>query len=309
VRLLVIGGGAALCVVSGLLGGCASPARDAPAAKTAKASVGARTSAAAPAPVRTADRITGPGTVRTIELPVTDLGRGGKRAARIYTPTVSGTAELPVLYLLHGLPGGAGDLCSADSARQLDGAFRRGAAPFMVVCPDGTTSDVDDNEWADSSNGSAKLETFVTGELREAVEGDHPRLAAMRAIGGFSMGGFGAASIALRHPGLYGQVVTLAGYFHLDDPEQVFGTTAAQQNAHNPSKLVSSSAGHRWYLAEAAGDTSALTAHDSERFASLLRRNGATVTLRITRGSHGVQWAVQQLGGVAAFLSAGWGSP
>ena len=98
--------------------------------------------------------------------------------------------------------------------------------------------DFDDTEWADSVDGRSQVETFVTGPLITAVEGAHPRPRGLRAIGGFSMGGFGAAMLGLRHPNLYGQVVTLAGYFTIDDPDGIFGNDPAVESAYNPTDLV-----------------------------------------------------------------------
>jgi S-formylglutathione hydrolase FrmB len=36
------------------------------------------------------------------------------------------------------------------------------------------------------------------------------------------MGGYGATNLALRHPDLFGQLVSVAGYHHVDDPDGVF---------------------------------------------------------------------------------------
>lgn len=266
---------------------------------------------AGPTPLHTTrwDGVHGPGSLRTLSLPVRDPDTKQHRDVIVYTPDVADPDALPVLYLLHGLPGTASDLCSPAMASALDAAFARGVTPFEVACPDGSGGTVNDNEWADSVDGSTTLETFVTGEVRTAVEGEHPRLPAMRAIGGFSMGGFGAAALGLRHSGLYGSVVALAGYFHLDDPDHVFGQGGATQQAHDPQQLVARARGQCWFLAEAADDTLALTAHAAEEFAGPLRRAGAVVDLERTPGEHSPGWAVSQLVPAAQFLARCWGSP
>jgi S-formylglutathione hydrolase FrmB len=46
--------------------------------------------------------------------------------------------------------------------------------------------------------------------------------AADRAIGGLSMGGFGAINIALHHPGVFHEVMSVGGYFLAEGP--VFGS-------------------------------------------------------------------------------------
>jgi len=122
------------------------------------------------------------------------------------------------------------------------------------------------------------------------------------------MGGFGAAMLALRHPNLYGQVVTLAGYFTIDDPDGIFGEDPAVESAYNPTDLVALAPRMRWLLIEATEDDLDLTAHASEPYAVLLREHGATVDLRRTAGAHEVEWADAQLPAVAMFLAAGWKS-
>jgi len=223
-----------------------------------------------------------------------------------YVPPVTDPNALPVLYLLHGLPGSAAGLCTPALGNILLSAFRAGAAPFLLACPDGNPASTDDPEWADSADGSSKLESFVTSTAITAVEGSHLRDRGSRAIAGFSMGGFAAASIALRHPDRYGQVVSLAGYFHLDDPDHVFGNDASTQAAHDPTALLPVASHFRWYLGEAANDSDELTAHDSERYAALLQGSKAPITLAVTPGGHTGSWVNQQLPAVAGFLSAGW---
>jgi len=233
---------------------------------------------------------------------------GDHREVRVYTPAVARPDQLPVVYLLHGEPGGASDLCNPSAGDSLAAAFSSGVQPFVVACPDGNDDDFDDTEWADSVDGRSQVETFVTGPLIAAVEGAHPRPRGLRAIGGFSMGGFGAAMLALRHPNLYGQVVTLAGYFTIDDPDGIFGEDPAVESAYNPTDLVALAPRMRWLLIEATEDDLDLTAHASEPYAALLREHGATVDLRRSPGAHEVEWADAQLPAVAMFLAAGWKS-
>lgn len=249
----------------------------------------------------------GGGSWRTLHVKVPDKVPGGTRSVIVFTPRVAHPDQLPVLYLLHGEPGTAAGLCDAQLGQNLITAFRAGARPFILACPDGNPASTKDSEWADNVDGQTTLETFVTVQARRAVEGDHPRPRSMRAIAGYSMGGFGAASLALRHPSLYGQVGAFAGYFRLDDPDEVFGTDPTVWAAHDPDHLVAAARGQRWYLVEARGDDSALSAHDAERFAPLLRQAGAVVQLVRVDGPHCCAWVYAQIGPLADFLSVGWG--
>ncbi|UQX88324.1 esterase family protein [Jatrophihabitans telluris] len=248
----------------------------------------------------------GPGALRSIVARVAGESSTTRRRIEVFTPDVADPAALPVFYFLHGLPGNANNLCTAASAAELTTEFRHGTAPFILACPDGNPTANGDAEWADSADGRDKLETFVTVTAVRAVEGAHPRSRGMRAIGGFSMGAFAAASIALRHQGLYAQVASLAGYFRLDDPDSVFGTSQADQDAHDPSALVDRAASLRWYLAEAAEDTDPLTARAADQYGVLLAKVGAPYKLVRTPGAHNGQWAIATLSDVATYLGRGW---
>ncbi len=281
-----------------------APATSSPAVKAA--------AIATPVPTAPAAEALGPGagTWKTLHVAVSGDASTTSRIVDVFTPPVADPNALPVLYLLHGLPGLASNLCNPASSTALDAAFRAGATPFMLACPDGNPTAQDDSEWADSVDGSTKLETFVTSAAIAAVEGSHPRSRGMRAIGGFSMGGFGAAAIGLRHPNLYSQVVSFAGYFHLDDPDSVFGTDTATQDQHDPDVLARRTGAQlRWYLDQAAQDSEALTAHDSARFAAVLTENGATVDSVTSAGSHTPSWVISRLGAASTFLSVGWRLP
>lgn len=242
--------------------------------------------------------------VRRTPLRVASPDQAGSRAVVLLTPLVEPSRPLPVLYLLHGLPGRPDDLCDDEVAARLSRAVARGAPPFLIACPDGSMPGDPDTEWADTADGRARLETFVTGPLISAVEGDAPRGRGERAIGGFSMGGYAAAALALRHPDLYGQVIALSGYFHVDDPDGAF--TPDDAPAHDPDRLVSRAAGQRWFLADGDRDGEPVAQGETQRFTAVLRDAGVTVFSRISRGGHTPGWARAQLPAAFSVLASGW---
>jgi S-formylglutathione hydrolase FrmB len=201
--------------------------------------------ATASSPARLID---GSGQWKSVSTPVSGDPATASRQIVEYVPPVADPRALPVVYLLHGLPGSAAELCTPTLGEVLLAAFRAGAAPFLLACPDGNPATETDPEWADAAGGGSRLESFVTTAAITVVEGSALRNSGSRAIAGFSMGGFAAASIALRHPDRYGQVVSLAGYFHLDDPDHVFGNDASSQAAHDPTALLRIAGRLRWYL-------------------------------------------------------------
>ncbi|HET6816814.1 MAG TPA: alpha/beta hydrolase-fold protein [Mycobacteriales bacterium] len=228
---------------------------------------------------------------------------GGTRTVLVWRPDVPESRDLPVVYFLHGLPGTASDWTRNGAIPALDSAMAAGAHPFVAVFPDGATGNNLDTEWGDDAHGRVDLETFLTGPLIRAVEGGNPRDRAHRAIAGFSMGGFAAASIALRHPNLYGQAAALAGYFHIDDPAHIF----ADPDRHDPSLLLSQARRVRLLLVDGNDDHLPVVKGETQRFSALLRRHHIAVEERLTPGGHTVPWAVAQLPMVAQFFGDGWG--
>ena len=228
------------------------------------------------------------------------------RAAWVYKPAVPDSDDLPVLYFLHGLPGSARDFESAGLASFLDQAFAAGAPPFMVVVPDGNSPLRADTEWADAGDGAIRLETFLVSTLMSAVEGDHPRDRRRRAIGGFSMGGYGAMNVALHHPNLFGQVVSIAGYFHSDDPD---GMSAGQPDwaaANSPDQHVPSGSALRMFLVADADEADPLIAGEAQRFARLAQGAGQKPALLVAPGAHNWSFVAGVFPDVARFLSSGW---
>jgi S-formylglutathione hydrolase FrmB len=157
------------------------------------------------------------------------------------------------------------------------------------VAPDGNSTGAGDPEWGDPVHGRVQIETFVTGALINAVEGGLRRDRGHHAVAGFSMGGYGAANLALRHPDLYGQFVSLAGYFHIDDLSGVFGDDPDVQAADSPDRHLAEARREHVMLIDGADDDLPLTRRESQRFAGLLRGAGVPVSVSIVAGTHG--WA------------------
>jgi len=180
------------------------------------------------------------------------------RSVWVLTPAVPSNVvdTLPVVYMLHGWPGSPNGLI-AGVQTALTAAFASGASPFIAVFPDGNALTHSDSEWADSYDGRAMIETWLTKNVIDAVEAGNIRSRNNRALFGFSMGGYGAAIIGLHHPELYGQVVTLAGYFVVDDLTGAFGSGAETDKKHTyqtPSAFLKSANKIRWYMGESKFD-------------------------------------------------------
>lgn len=133
------------------------------------------------------------------------------RTALVYVPSPMPREKIPVLYLLHGRDGSAGDWDRlADLKAVLDRMIeQKRIKPMLVVMPEG------ENSWyVDSAavGGPGDFETDLQRDLPAAIEAAFPvandRM--NRAIAGLSMGGYGALRIALTNPVRYGAVAALS---------------------------------------------------------------------------------------------------
>ena len=119
----------------------------------------------------------------------------------------------PVLHLLHGTSGGAGDWVEQGEARRVTAG-----RDLIVVMPDGGYDSNGGGWWTDwvdqdTALGAARWETFHVRQLLPWVDAHLrtiPRRGS-RAIAGLSQGGFGAFSYAARHPDLFVSAASFSG--------------------------------------------------------------------------------------------------
>ena len=224
----------------------------------------------------------------------------------VWRPPGPDSALIPVVYFLHGNPGGPGDAFRSGLAGILDERLEQGYPPFVVACPDGNGDHHWDTEWADAADGSDMVESRLLDAVIPAVEGTQRRYAARRAIAGFSMGGYGAMNIALRHPAMFGQIVSIAGYFQVDDPAGMFAGGRSLMAANSPDLHVGMARGKRILLAEDRSDDLAVIRGQAAGFEALLDRAHIPATLRITAGRHDWDYAIGALADALGFLAVGW---
>ena len=172
----------------------------------------------------------------------------------VWRPPGRDSATIPVLYFLHGYPGSARDPFGSGLAQTLNDLLRKGYPPFVFASIDGNGERHPDTEWANSRDGSDLVLDRVIDAAIPAVEGTHMRDAAHRAIAGFSMGGYGAMNIAMQTPGVFGQVVSIAGYFVVNDLSGTFGDIPAVVARNTPSAHPWRARGLRVLLDEDASD-------------------------------------------------------
>ncbi len=221
----------------------------------------------------------------------------------VYRPSVPDSASLPVVYFLHGLPGSAADLFKAGGTATLDRMIADGLPPFVVAAPTGSGHARYDTEWADAVDGTDRIESYVVDRVIPAVEGVHPRDRAHRFIAGFSMGGYGAANIALRHPDLFAGAASFAGYFKIDDPDAVFGSDRDVEAANDPGRLVRSEHAVQFWVGDGTSDTERVVQGEAVRFAKAAGSLVAPQDLVLAPGGHSYQFVLSQFPALARFVA------
>jgi S-formylglutathione hydrolase FrmB len=224
----------------------------------------------------------------------------------VWRPPGPDSASIPVIYLLHGYPGGAKDAFTNGLAAILDRRLEEGYPPVVVACPDGNGEHHSDTEWANAWNGSDQVMSRVVSSGIAAVEGTHRRPAWRRVIAGFSMGGYGAMNIAMQNPGVFGQVVSISGYFVTNDLSDVFGDKSAVMARNDPSAHPAKARGMNIVLEEDANDPLSLVRGQAARMEGLLRKAGVPAILRIMPGSHSWSYALRALQDSLTYLDDYW---
>lgn len=151
----------------------------------------------------------------------------------------------PVLYLLQGAIDDYTAWISEGNAEALSAGY-----PMIIVMPDAG----DEGYYSDWYNGGAfgppQWETYHIHQLIPWIDAHYRTVATRggRAVGGVSMGGFGALSYAARHPDLFAAAISFSGLVDsnsLSDratiPNTVFGswiTQAVRWHGHNPCDLA-----------------------------------------------------------------------
>jgi|SRR5581483_5785611 len=172
------------------------------------------------------------------------LGQG--MSYLLYLPAgydTSPTQRYPVLYLLHGIGGGFGGQNGSNTewpgygvsvaANRLIAAGETPAT--IIVMPQG-----DQSFWMDQANGGPKYGSYVAqdmvreidSQLRTVPDRKH------RAIGGVSMGGFGALALAMLFPDTFAAAGAHSASLPARAGGPAFFGSDAYFNAHDPVHLL-----------------------------------------------------------------------
>ncbi len=243
---------------------------------------------------------------------------GHSLAYRIYLPPgyddprFSGM-RYPVMYLLHGAPGGDGDWVNgADANQTADALIKTGTIqPMILVMPDGSLGNPHhDTQWGNSPVTGERVEDALVQDLIPAIDRAYRTLATApdRAIGGNSSGGYGAVNIALHHPDRFSVAVSLSGYFRAErtnDGRDIWGNTAARRK-NSPIAMLDHQPLHIDII---AGRDDTHYEHDSLAFAKALAAHGIDHQLRIYSGGHSWGFWRDHLPGALRYVSRHLAAP
>jgi enterochelin esterase-like enzyme len=141
-------------------------------------------------------------------------GNAVEREAIVFLPPSYArerSRRYPVVYALHGYSIGAEQWSREIHVPQtIEGAFAQGAREAIVVLPDSKT--VHNGSMYSSSVTTGDFERFVARDVVAWVDARYRTIPARasRGLVGHSMGGYGAARIALKHADVFGSVYVMS---------------------------------------------------------------------------------------------------
>jgi len=260
------------------------------------------------------------GRLTKTQYPATSLGES--RTVFVYTPPgfdPGAARRYPVLVLLHGTPGDPLDwLYRGGVHSAIDHAIVSGyLPPCIVAIPDGHGPFYrGGSEWANDIKGRCAMETAITHDLAQFLEGKYHAAAdpGLWAIGGLSEGGYGAANLTVRHPERFRNALILSGDLQVSDDwgdaSDVFGDGAAERSANSPIEQIKRvepdiRKNLRFYVAVGADDDDALVSQ-CVGFTCVARSVGATVQLARDPGRHNWDFWSAHLKDGLGLLSQWW---
>ncbi len=146
-------------------------------------------------------------TVATIQFMSQALWRQVTYTALLPDAAVVGPGPYPVLYQLHGGNQSHTEWLYASNLMRYVSEL-----PLIVILPDGAQS-----RWANGGTPFTAYEDFLVKELPDHVRQIFPASAGKSAIGGNSMGGFGAVRLGLKYPERFFSIWSHSGGFPTAD--------------------------------------------------------------------------------------------
>jgi enterochelin esterase-like enzyme len=184
----------------------------------------------------------------------------------------------PVVYLLHGYPGGPADWFRGAQVQQVMDAMLRDrlVQPMIVVAPDASGGWLHDSEMLNQVGGP-QVATYLTRTVVGVVDGTFRTAADRggRAIGGMSSGGYGALNLGLHRQEVFSVILSAMPY---GDPGPVtwslLGGSHALWLANSPSHYIPTMVFHHPMAVDLLAGTRDPTRGEAGRLARMLAARG-----------------------------------
>lgn len=231
-----------------------------------------------------------------------------------YNPTAS--KRYPVVYMMHGLYGNHRNLLERFNSQQmLDGIIHRANQGAIVVFIDGF------NSFYINAKGGMQMETAIMKDLIPTINKTYKVSTARKdhALGGISMGGYGAARLALKYPDYFSKAVLVSPAVWYDLPaDNIFrkslhaftdGRTNWSDKVYNsvfPTRYLSAESKNVQFYVESTSSDTTVPIKDVTRFVKAVKANGNSVKFVKDSGDNhnwtywtkampkGYQWAIDQ---------------
>lgn len=234
--------------------------------------------------------------VRDATFQSASLGREMKYRILLPADYETSGRRYPVLYLLHGLTGSYGDW---ESRTHLDD-YAAGL-PLIIAMPDG-----DDSWYTNSaSQPQEKWDDYIVKDFIGHIDKTYRTIQTKfgRAIGGLSMGGYGAMKFALKNPGLFIFAASFSGALSVTSGEfrpragskaaeqiaAIFGPENSDTRAQNDVYLLASKVTNPDalpYLWISCGTEDTTLIAPNQNFAALLVKQKIRHTFTESPGAH-----------------------
>ncbi|MDF2722076.1 MAG: putative esterase [Paenibacillus sp.] len=139
-----------------------------------------------------------------------------RKSCFVYLPPSYESSEqpYPVVYLLHGMYGSESHwLVKGNAEQTLDRMIADSQLRECIVVMPNDGEYGHGTFYIDWYDGTGNYEQYIMEDLIPFIDANYRTVAARthRVVGGLSMGGFGAFSLALRHPETFGAAASLSG--------------------------------------------------------------------------------------------------
>lgn len=207
-----------------------------------------------------------------------------------YTDRSEAHRRYPVVYLIHGYPGGPADWINAAGLRDTMNALiaDRQIPPMIAVTPDANGGWLHDSECLNQVGGP-QVATYLTQTLVDYIDRHFRTIADRdgRVLGGASSGGYCALNLGLHHLDTYAVLLAFEPYGDpgAENRTALLGGSWAAYRANSPATYLPTMVfGHPVAVFIDAGGAAPADVARARRLAEELARRGQTVAFRVEPG-------------------------